>query len=451
MEVTRKSRLQLHLQSTLFIVLFLGLIATLAWLSKQYHSQADWTANNRHTLSAPSIELLKRLDGPIEITAFARDNETLRRPIQELVERYRLAKPDVKLRFVNPDTNPDQVRANNITIDGELVLRYRNKSENLRESSEQSLSNALQRLAREGAQSIVYLAGHGERSLAGRANHDLGEWGQQLQQKGFISQALNLASTPTIPADAALLIIASPQTDLLPGEVVLIGKYLDNGGNLLWLADPGSQHGLQAIAAKLGITLSAGVVVDPSSQLLGINDPRFAVVAEYPDHPITQGFKTVTLFPRAGGILMNANSGWQGQPLLSTMPRSWLETSAIDGEIGFDPAQDTQGPITLSVALSRTHGEGKDRREQRVVVVANGDWLANSFLGNGGNLDLGLNLVNWLSHDDSLLNIPARTAPDQSLNLSAAAQIALFATFLLLLPLGLLGTGGVIWFRRKRR
>lgn len=451
MEVTKKSRLQLRLQSGLFLLLFLGVIGTLAWLSKQYHFQSDWTASGRHTLSPASAQLLSRLKGPVEITAFARDIEALRRPIRETLARYQQVKPDITLRFVNPDTAPDQVRAHNITMDGELVVKFRGKSEHLTELREQALSNALQRLARSGERSLVYLTGHGERSLEGRANHDLGELGQQLKLKGFASEALNLASTPAIPASAAVLVIAGPQTDLLPGEVKLISQYLAQGGNLLWLIDPGTQHGLQPIAQQLGISLEAGIVVDPSTQLLGISDPRFAVVAEYPDHAITEGFNTVTLFPRAGGLTLTPPEGWQSVPLLGTVARSWLETAPIVDKVEFTPGQDKEGPITLAAVLTRQVGKDKEAREQRVVVVANGDFLANSFLGNGGNLDLGLNLINWLSHDDSMLNIPAKTAPDRQLSFSGGAQITLFVVFLLLLPLGLLAAGLTVWFKRRRR
>lgn len=451
MEVTRNTRLKLHLQSTVFVVLFLGVIVTLAWLSKQYHTQADWTAGSRHSLSAASVTLLGRLDGPIEITAFARDNEAVRRPIQALVERYRRAKPEVTLRFVNPDTAPEQVRDYNISVDGELVVKYRQRSENLREPTEQSLSNALQRLARSSDRRIYHLSGHGERRVDGQGNPDLGEWTRELAQKGFVSQALNLTATPQMPADAALLVLAAPQTPLLPGEVDLITRYLEAGGNLLWLVEPGQLHGLEPLARRLGIALQPGTVVDPSGQLLGINDPRFAIVADYPAHPVTQGFKTVTLFPRAGGLLSGASQDWQAHTLLSTMPRSWLETSPVVDDLRFDPEQDGAGPVTLAVALTRQQGAGKQAREQRVVVVANGDWVSNSFLGNGGNLDLALNMVNWLSNDDSLLNIPARTAPDQGLSLSAGWQITLFVVFLVLLPLGLLVAGIAVWVRRRRR
>jgi ABC-type uncharacterized transport system involved in gliding motility auxiliary subunit len=86
-----------------------------------------------------------------------------------------------------------------------------------------------------------------------------------------------------------------------------------------------------------------------------------------------------------------------------------------------------------------------------VAIVGDGDFLSNAFLGNGGNLDLGLNLINWLSSDDELIAIPARTAPDTQLILSDTAVLVIGVGFLALLPLGLALTGVLVWYRRRRR
>lgn len=92
-----------------------------------------------------------------------------------------------------------------------------------------------------------------------------------------------------------------------------------------------------------------------------------------------------------------------------------------------------------------------DKKEQRIVVMGDGDFLSNTFLGNGGNLDLGLNLVNWLNHDDTLIAVGARTAPDTTLNLSRTATAVIGLGFLFFLPLLLLGFGLTIWLKRRKR
>ena len=100
--------------------------------------------------------------------------------------------------------------------------------------------------------------------------------------------------------------------------------------------------------------------------------------------------------------------------------------------------------------MSRARGGEEDGGEQRVAVIGDGDFLSNAYLGNGGNLTLGMNLINWLSHDDRFIDIPVKTAPDRNLSFSPLAQGLIGFGWLVLLPLGLAATGAVIWWRRRR-
>jgi len=85
------------------------------------------------------------------------------------------------------------------------------------------------------------------------------------------------------------------------------------------------------------------------------------------------------------------------------------------------------------------------------AVVGDADFLANSYLGNGGNLQLGLALVRWLTGADALVGVSARDAPDLRFELSQPAMLALSFGALFGLPALLLATGLVIRFRRRRR
>jgi len=458
MFVDRNSRQATRLQNAVFLLLFLGVIGTLAWLSNHYHLTADWTASGRNTLSAASDTLLRGLDGPVQVTAFATEDDSVRGAIRDLLARYQRAKPDIRLTFVNPDLAPARARELDIRINGELLVAYRGREEKLTSLSEQALSNALQRLARQGERWLVFLTGHGERKPRGEANFDLGAWGRRLTEKGFKLRTQNLTEEPALADNTAALVLASPQTDLLPGEVSLIRDYVAQGGNLLWLTEPGADHGLLPLAESLGVAMLPGAVVDPTTRLLGIDDPRLAIVSTYPPHPVTRGFDVVTLFPQAVALRYTPAPGWQGQALLVTGARSWAETGALSGQIAFDAGSDTPGPLTLGVVMSRPRAEGGDdgkqataEGEQRVAVIGDGDFLTNAYLGNGGNLDLGLRLAEWLAHDDRFIDIPAKPATDRSLVFSPLAQGVIGLGWLVLLPLGLAAAGGWIWWRRRKR
>ncbi|MDH5407281.1 MAG: GldG family protein [Gammaproteobacteria bacterium] len=461
MEVTKKSRLQFRTQNIIFVVLFLTVISLLAWLSHRYNAEMDWTATGRNTLSDSTIELLKRIPEPVKITSFATDSElvAIRKNIRDMLARYQRYKDDIELIFIDPNTEPDKTRAMGIQIDGELVIEYKDKTEHVTQLKEENITNALQRLLRSGDRTMVFLSGHGERKANGRANHDYGTFFQALGKRGLKTNTLSLSSKPEIPDSAAALVIASPQIPLLKGEVKLIRDFVKKGGNLLWIMDPGEKNGMDKLAQDIGIIVQAGTIVDPTTQALGIRDPSFSIVAEYPPHPITKNFSYLTLFPRACSLKQDEKtkdkSDWDVARFLNSAPQSWVELSAMKGLLAFDEGKDLKGPVAIGLALSRElkTGKGKTEKtnEQRIVVMCDGDFISNAFLGNQGNQQMGENILNWIGHDDSFIEIPIKSAPDKEINLGQGAGITISLIFLVLLPLGLLISGVIIWLKRRKR
>jgi hypothetical protein len=145
-------------------------------------------------------------------------------------------------------------------------------------------------------------------------------------------------------------------------------------------------------------------------------------------------------------VSTNATDEWSVERLIEVAPRGWIESDSLDRKIVFDQERDIRGPVTVAVALERI----KNERTQRVVAVGGGHFLANTYLGNGGNLDLGINIVNWLIGDDVLITIQPRSAPDVGLALGKGWLSAIVATFLFVVPLACIIAGALIWWRRRR-
>jgi len=464
MQVTKRTHLQASLQNTIFMVLLITIISLIAWLSTHYEIQADWTANNRHTLSQASHKVLAELTQPIKITAYVGKNNEVRVALSELIARYQRQADNINLRFVDPVYAPDEVRQQGIQGEGEVLVHYQDRTEHLGFLSEQALTSALQRLMRP-ARLAVFLEGHGERSPTHFKNHDLSEWADALKNSGVQVQVLNVGKNAWILDDADVLVIASPRNDLLPGEITLIAHYLDQGGHLL-------------------------MIVDPISQLLGVNNPAVVSITTdgYGAHPVTStSGELITLFPYASGLIVEPpeDEGWETTALLTTNPQVWSETGKEE-TVEFNEETDINGPLDIAFALSRdkplmddsemdneeeaveevekaVHADVHDTEEdieedihddvyeeQRVIIVGEGDFLSNAFIGYAGNLELALNMMNWLAADDTLIDIPSKTAIDLDLELSANVVIWLGIFFLFILPLGLIITGISIWLKRRK-
>jgi len=443
------SRFGLRFQSRLSLILVLTCVGLAAWLSTVYRVQFDASRDNRLSLSQASRDLLMVLDGPVAITAYVSEQRDLRRKVLSFVDRYRRYKSDIELNFVNPDAFPDLVREQGISASGELVVHFDGRSEHVHQLSERSLTNALQTLARATERWIVFLDGHGERNPFGRANHDFGNFGEHLTRRGMVLQTLNLSQHRTIPDNTSVLVIASPQIALLPGETNSILEYVDAGGNLLWLTEPSDTgDGLDRLAQTLGIQRGPGTLVDPVSQLYGIDHPAIVVTTSYPPHPVTANFNYSTVFPHAQPLRLQTSDGWDTAQLLVSGEHAWSETGALEGQIGFDAGLDVQGPAALGLSMTRMRSA--EQGEQRIAVLGDGDFASNTYLGNSGNLDLGVRLLTWLARDDTLIDIPVRVTADRSLDLPPTLALLMAVGFLIVVPLTLLAFGGVIWWRRRR-
>jgi gliding motility-associatede transport system auxiliary component len=438
------------LASLAFAATLLGAAFALYQLAAHYPFQTDITWNASNSLEPGSIHVLQQLHGPVQLTVFSTEQDAQRGDMRKLIRRfvalYQRYKPDISLSFVDPAQHPDEARRADIQNNGEMVVEYDGRREHLTQLNEQSLTGALLSLAHRQEQLVMYVTDHGERKLDGRANYDLGEFGKRLGRLGFRIGSLDLALAQDVPDNVSLLVITQPQTDWLPGELDKLLRYLGNGGNLLWLMDAGPLHGLERLSARLGLKLTPGIVIDPDAGQMRA-PATWALGTSYPAHAITRNFSLVTAFPFARALGWNKTGSWQYDALVEAAPRGWVSAS-IPGSRSrpsFHKGRDVPGPATIAVAMQRNIHD----RQQRIVVVGSGAFLANTYAGNGGNLDLGINMVNWLSEQDSLITIAPRAARDNTVTLGRR-QLAFISIGLVIgLPLLLILVGGVVWWRRR--
>jgi len=443
------------LRNLLFLVVLLGAALGLGYLAMEYRLQHDITHNASNSLAPASVEALKQLSGPVNITVYSTEFDArlgdIRKIIGEFLSLYQRYKSDINLVFIDPEKEAELTRSANIQLNGEMVIEYAGRSEHLTTINEQIITSTLLRLAHRSDQIVMYLDGHGERKLDGIANHDLGSlFGAKLKQNGFHLNSLNLALAQEVPDNTSVLVVTQPQLKLMPGEVDKLLRYIERGGNLLWLIDAQPLYGLAPIAEKLGLLLPPGVVIDPAAS--GMNAPsNWSLGAAYPPHAITRNFNLITAFPLARPLIWNESPEWQHHVLVEVAARGWVSrsTSARNFQAkqpAFNKQQDTPGPVIIAIALQRNINE----REQRIVVVGNGAFLANSYAGNGGNVDLGINMVNWLAGEEHLITLQPRAAKDSSLILSKTELNVISISFLLALPLVLMSVGIRIWRKRRR-
>lgn len=428
-----------HLNTVVFYSLILIAVLLLAQLSERFNQHYDWTQNQRHSLSAPTLEVIETLQTAVQVEVFIDDNHEFRPALQQLLARYQREGARLDIRWLAPDAHPEAVREHHITRQGEMLISRDDRTARVQDLSEESFTNALIRVSRDQQPWIVFAEGHGERSPHNNRSEGYGIFARQLENKGFRIQSLNIAKQGFIPDNTALLVIADPRQKWLPAEVDTVRQYLRDGGQLLWLHEPGADNSLVSLAADLQLELSESMIMDPGNAMLDFNDPAFLLIADYANHPIIAGTSNITLMPTAAAIEAELQQvEWIVTELLRSHKQSWLDRQG----------QKQTQRFTTGIVMEKIH---EDERRQRVAVLGDSDFLADAYLGYAGNLQLGMSLVNWLVSDDHLLNIPVTVTPDKQLQLSNREAVILGSVFLFVLPLLLIVTGSLLKWRRHRR
>jgi len=462
-EVWGRRTTRYGLNALVMVVLILGVIALVEAVSYRHNWRVDLTENKRNTLSPQTIKVLRELKVPVKATAFFRPDQPGKRTAEDLLKQYAV-QSDGKFTWevVDADRNPLQARRYNVETYGTVVLEAapkegQVKEEKVQDAEEEKLTNALIRVMREGKRTIYLLKGHGEKDPGSREKTGLGEIKAAVEKLNYEMKDLLLARETKIPDDAAIVVVAGPQKDLLPSEVDALAGYIARAGKVFFMVDPFQANGLNTLLERYGLSLGNDVIIDinPQGRMLGAG-PEVPVVGDYPSHPITRDFRFATFFPVARTVAVKDKppQGVTAQALARTTSESWAETNQEEirtGQVKPDPGE-ARGPLTVAAVATidaKDAPEGRKDAKARVVVVGDSDFATNAFVNLSGNKDLFLNTLSWLAEEENLIAIRPKERANTPIFLTAAQGQVLFWLPVVVLPLTMI-VAGVVAIARKR-
>ena len=481
MDWLRSRQFKLGGYAAVYTLVFVAILAAANWLGVQYNETYDSTERKLYSLSDQTHKILDGLDRDVTISYFDRTSQFT--AAEDMLRRYQNASNRVSVEYVDPDEDPIKTEAMNVRTYGTLILNIDGVRHEASSLSEQDITNAIITAIKGQEKTACVVTGHGESSSDDMDRNGFANAVSRIEDANYDHQQVDLTEG-TVPQDCTILVVAGPSTAYFDPEIAAIRDFVERGGRALLLLGPvlPDERGrrdernpkLVDLLASWGIEAKNDVVIDQSAigQLFG-GGPFTPLVSEYRFHPIVEPLENVaTLFPRARSVgqASEVPDGWTVDVLFESSEASFATSTLVAEAAGFalgPESSQTDGPIALAVAAAYEVPEADPAEsepaeadaeaiepaevepEGRVVAVGSAGFASNYGLALGGNDDLLLNMLNWLSSDEDLISVRPKDPESTVIEMTAAEMSRIFYASLLLLPLVIIVTGVWAWWGRR--
>lgn len=428
----------------------LGSLATAQAILARHLWRIDLTPDKRYVLSDHARRILKSLDRDVVITAFLRPDDPRNEDIEDLLWRVSAASDRVRYRLVDVNRNPALARLYGVGAYGTVAVESAKRRKLFANPNETLLMAAIVQVTRPGRIPVYFLLGHGEHDPFDRERR--GGYlalRRALAAELYDVRTLRLTENADIPEDAGVVVVAGPQSDMAPRELLAIDRFLRSGGSVLALLDPGPVSGMEAILAQYGISVPNEVVIDPANRQFAGDPLTMQIPGRSPQHPVTAGLREPPLFSTIRPVeVRDSDMTLAAVEMLRTGSSARRTQDPIALRFPERSLAAPAGPIPVAAGALLRNPDGPPGR---IIVVGDSDFADNSFLDYLGNRDFILNAMNWLAGEIELIaSRPPRREPGvEQIFLSAEDGRRLFWIGTILQPAMVLVTGALVYAWRR--
>jgi gliding-associated putative ABC transporter substrate-binding component GldG len=382
-----------------------------------------------------------------------------------------------------------------------LVFLYEDKREVLpvvqnTSGLEYEISSTIKRLTNRERKTIAFLTGQGQPGL-----NEMNRVTELLRRQYEVT-TVDLARNTPVPQNVAALMVIAPAQPVPDHVRFQIDQYLMRGGRAAFLLNAvdatlqnrmgrALDHGMGDLLDAYGVRLNTDLVRDVQCASISIVQQQmgFQIQSQvpFPYLPLVSAFSEGNMMVKdlQGVVLFFASSvdtagvsarGLTSEILLRSSPRS----GRLTGMFMFDPmarfteADFTDRGLPLAVSVSgplRSAFGGKPvpsdtaagsappaaapagiAADARVILVGDGDFMRDQYLGNRDNVTLFANMVDFLADDAGLISIRSKdiSMPPLEQVADGMKRTIKYAT-LIVPPLLIVAYGLLRWRMRRAR
>lgn len=427
----------------------------------------DVTGEKLYSLTDRTKEYLKTMQEDVTIYVLVNE-ENQDVTLGQTLQKYEDFSDHITVEYVDPTVNPmfstrytsDMIGTNSMIVVSEKrskVIEYYNVYESKIDyttytstttgyDGEGQITSALDYVLSDNMPKVYMTEGHDEYTFSS-------SFLSGLTKENVEYETINLMNYERIPEDAACLFINAAGSDFSVDDKEKVIGYLNNGGKVILItrySTDAEQPNLEEILSYMGLQVADGIVVDENADYY-YRSPYY-LLPETTYSTYTAGINgSYYLFaPFSQGIVVEDEEAenMSYDIFMSTSEDSYSKIGLEYLENVEKTEGDIEGPFALGVEAVKMLEENS-----ATMVVFGCEQLFTDdadMMVSGANLALFTNTVsNFVNHESSV-SVPVKSYNVSYLTVPQTSVLFLAPLVTVILPLGLLVTGFVIWFQRRK-
>ncbi|MCI9449714.1 MAG: hypothetical protein HFE30_05620 [Clostridiales bacterium] len=400
--------------------------------------------------------------------------------IGELLSRYEALSSHVKIKNIDPVTNPtftakytdEKLNPNSVIAESSLrsfVIDYNEiytkqySDEELQYmaygyqptgttyfNGEMMFTSAVDYVTRESLPTVYMLTGHGEAELDAT-------YSEYLSKENIETASLNLLNGD-IPDDCSAVVLCSPESDITAAEAEKLMSYMDRGGNIVLLTsilkyDTESMPNVAALAAEAGLESADGIIWE--EDVNRYYQANYMLVPEIVTDSAVSSLLSSTrinvLFNGAHGIVESESKDENitVNPLLRTSDKAIVKELGDDGSTIADKEGESERSLMVGALSEITKDSGTSR-----FLWYSSDSLIDINIANvvgTGNINFFTASLNLLCDKSVSVSILGKSMNIDPLTIAEGSGNLWMTVMTVLVPVAVLGGGFAFWFSRRRK
>ena len=447
----------------------------------------DCTSNKQYTLTEESKERIKDIEDNINIYVVGFTDQDAE---YNLLKQYNKVKNNINVEIINTDERIDIAEKYQLTDEYNVIVVENGERSNIITSdelyttdadwntvdvTEEKITSAILKVTSKEIPKIYFLAGYSNYSL----EYDGGMYGlsQYLENEVLEYEELNMLTVGSIPEDCKTLVITTPTKDFDELTTTEILKYIQNGGNILWLNDAyGTKIDLpnvNKILAEYAVNpFETGYVYETDTNRIVLNIGSCIVedLTGYTD--IDKNLKS-TILLNSTKININEDKldekNVEKEDIITSSEDSYYRKDVSNESISTDG--DEQGGFLLASLITKTieneeqkeedtetENEDENKIQSKLMIIGNNLFVSDSQLASNiypmiyleNNKDLALNSLAHLTEQESGITIrKAYTATSSFTATDGDKKIIMEVIFAI--PIIIIIIGIIVWQKRRRK